>query len=78
MEGDDYSDAATVVHLGECFKGRTMLNVYPAFAFLSNSSNTNRTPSRRVDNAANRKDYLGSVFQWISFSVFRERLDDPI
>ena len=23
MEGDDYSDAATVVHLGECFKGRT-------------------------------------------------------
>ena len=23
MGGDDYSDAATVVHLGECFKGRT-------------------------------------------------------
>jgi hypothetical protein len=23
MEGDDYSDAATVVHLRECFNGRT-------------------------------------------------------
>jgi hypothetical protein len=25
MEGDDYSDAATVVHLRECFKGRTVV-----------------------------------------------------
>jgi hypothetical protein len=63
MEGDDYSDAATVVHLGECFKGRTWGG--------RGSSEGYRHIERR---GANRQKYVESIGAMSKPQVLRLRL----